>query len=165
MAFEPGILIPTTSWEAIWNGVAQWFGITSDADLNEVLPNRNTFSNNLFTESVLYGGASPPTPTPPTPDSCEDSPLRMRVYIPAQGRFRMQSCNWAAKQTARCNLDGVSSHCPVSCNATCMDTQLRFKLIKPDGTKKTRDCNFVSRNSSERCAWEGISDTCREVCS
>ena len=26
--FEPGIVIPTTPWDAVWNGVAQWFGIT-----------------------------------------------------------------------------------------------------------------------------------------
>ena len=24
---KPGIVIPSTPWESIWNGVAQWFGV------------------------------------------------------------------------------------------------------------------------------------------
>jgi uncharacterized protein (DUF1501 family) len=53
-AFEPGIVIPTTPWEALWNGVAQWFGITTSNDLNTVLPNRNKFLGDLFSQSDLY---------------------------------------------------------------------------------------------------------------
>ena len=26
--FEPGIVIPSLPWDSVWNGVAQWFGIT-----------------------------------------------------------------------------------------------------------------------------------------
>ena len=48
-------VIPSTPWDSIWNGVAQWFGITSTADLNEVLPNRNNFLDGLFTTELLYG--------------------------------------------------------------------------------------------------------------
>jgi uncharacterized protein (DUF1501 family) len=29
LIFEPGIVVPTMSWDSLWNGVAQWFGITS----------------------------------------------------------------------------------------------------------------------------------------
>ena len=33
----PGVVIPTLSWDSIWNGIAQWFGITdsivSDVDI------------------------------------------------------------------------------------------------------------------------------------
>ena len=29
LIFEPGIVIPTKPWDAPWNGIAQWFGITS----------------------------------------------------------------------------------------------------------------------------------------
>eukprot|EP00934_Nitzschia_sp_Nitz4_P004476 Nitzschia sp. Nitz4//scaffold371_size14297//6040//11866//NITZ4_008941-RA/size14297-augustus-gene-0.3-mRNA-1//-1//CDS//3329549584//4466//frame0 len=35
-----GRLIPTTSWDAIWNGVLQWLGVT-EGDLGYCLPNRN----------------------------------------------------------------------------------------------------------------------------
>lgn len=29
LIFEPGIVIPQVPWEALWNGIAQWFGITN----------------------------------------------------------------------------------------------------------------------------------------
>jgi len=28
LVFEPGIVLPTQSWDTLWNGVAQWFGVT-----------------------------------------------------------------------------------------------------------------------------------------
>ena len=31
LIFEPGIVIPQVPWDALWNGVAQWFGITNAA--------------------------------------------------------------------------------------------------------------------------------------
>merc|ERR1711879_1139415 len=48
-----GRLIPRLSWDSIWNGVAQWFGLTDQDELDEILPNRNEF-NNLFSESDLF---------------------------------------------------------------------------------------------------------------
>lgn len=48
-----GVVLPTTPYDAIWNGVAQWFGVTSNADLDIVLPNRNKFT--LFDTMTLYG--------------------------------------------------------------------------------------------------------------
>jgi uncharacterized protein (DUF1501 family) len=53
-AFEPGVVLPTKPWESLWNGLAQWFGITSTNDLTTVLPNRNTFQDDLWTESDLF---------------------------------------------------------------------------------------------------------------
>ena len=52
--FEPGITIPTTPWEALWNGIAQWFGITNTDDLNTVIPNRNSFPSRLFSLSDMF---------------------------------------------------------------------------------------------------------------
>jgi len=51
-----GRLVPTTSWDALWNGVAQWFGVTDDADLNYVIPNRKNFGCRLFTDKDLFKG-------------------------------------------------------------------------------------------------------------
>lgn len=51
-----GRIIPTTSWEAVWNGVAQWFGV-EEADMDDVLPGRASFAaaaNRLFTEADLF---------------------------------------------------------------------------------------------------------------
>jgi len=48
-----GRVIPSTSWEQIWNGIAQWFDITESTDLDRVLPNRKKFPN-LFTSRDLF---------------------------------------------------------------------------------------------------------------
>ncbi len=53
-----GRLIPTLPFEAPWNAVIQWLGVTSDDELDTVLPNRKSFPagmilnhQELFTES------------------------------------------------------------------------------------------------------------------
>ena len=49
-----GRLLPTTSWEAVWNGVLQWFGV-EESQLSTVLPNISNFpSNQLFSPSDLF---------------------------------------------------------------------------------------------------------------
>lgn len=35
-----GRLLPTTSWDCIWNGVSEWLGVEEDKDLDYILPNR-----------------------------------------------------------------------------------------------------------------------------
>ena len=47
-----GRFIPTTSWDAIWNAVAQWSGITNPTKLTDVLPNRGNF--NLYTKDDIF---------------------------------------------------------------------------------------------------------------
>ena len=42
----------------MWNGVAQWFGITDDEDLDYVLPNRKNFGCRLLTDSDLFKNGS-----------------------------------------------------------------------------------------------------------
>jgi len=49
-----GRVVPTTSWEAIWNGIAQWMGVTDDAQLDEILPLRKNFFPDLFTKEELF---------------------------------------------------------------------------------------------------------------
>ena len=49
-----GRMIPTTSWEQVWNGVAQWFGV-GDAAMDDVLPLKNNFPR-LFTKADLFDG-------------------------------------------------------------------------------------------------------------
>ena len=49
-----GRMIPTTSWDQIWNGVGAWFGVSESA-MREVLPRRDNFPN-LFTEEDLFSG-------------------------------------------------------------------------------------------------------------
>jgi hypothetical protein len=40
-----GRFLPTTSWEAVWNGVFEWFGVDGQDELDYCLPNAaNTIS-------------------------------------------------------------------------------------------------------------------------
>jgi len=48
-----GRLIPTTSWESIWNSIAEWFDVP-DEDLDTVLPNRRSFSEKLYRKADLF---------------------------------------------------------------------------------------------------------------
>jgi cullin-associated NEDD8-dissociated protein 1 len=48
-----GRLIPTTPWEGVWKGVAEWFGVESQ-NMDEVLPNLAAFSDNIFGSPELY---------------------------------------------------------------------------------------------------------------
>ena len=48
-------MIPTTPWESVWTGIAQWLGVRDESDLDLVLPNRNSFSKcDHFTDRSLF---------------------------------------------------------------------------------------------------------------
>lgn len=72
-----GRFIPTTPWDSVWNGVAQWLGVTSEADLDFILPNRGKFPA-MFSGSDLFTDVSnptnPPNPPGPTPTNPPPSP-------------------------------------------------------------------------------------------
>jgi len=50
-----GVLIPSTPWEGMWYGIAQWFGVDEDRML-EVVPNAANFveGSTLFTKEQLF---------------------------------------------------------------------------------------------------------------
>ena len=52
-----GRMVPTTSYNSIWNAVAQWMGVPEE-DMDEILPNRQNFINNcdypLYTDKELF---------------------------------------------------------------------------------------------------------------
>jgi len=48
-----GRLIPTTPWESVWHGIAQWFGVKDDR-MAHVLPNMPNFAGLLFNATNLY---------------------------------------------------------------------------------------------------------------
>jgi len=55
IALSRGNMIPTTPWDAIWNGISQWHGVTKKSDLDEVLPMRNNFpAEVLYNINDLY---------------------------------------------------------------------------------------------------------------
>jgi uncharacterized protein (DUF1501 family) len=51
-----GVLLPTTPWESMWNAISQWIGISDDASLNKILPNRPNFlsGNTLFNRTMVF---------------------------------------------------------------------------------------------------------------
>ena len=56
-----GRWLPSTPWESLFNAVAQWMGVHEDADLDWVLPNRESFKSHalydmcdLFTDKDLF---------------------------------------------------------------------------------------------------------------
>lgn len=57
-----GRFIPTTSWDALWNGIARWMGVTKESDLDYCLPNRRLTTggifSDLFTETTMFKSAS-----------------------------------------------------------------------------------------------------------
>jgi len=52
-SIKRGRVLPSTSWQTVWNGVGEWFGITTDAELDEVLPDRDEF-NDLMNREDLF---------------------------------------------------------------------------------------------------------------
>ena len=53
VVFPPGIVIPTTPWESLWDPIARWFGVADDA-LDKVLPNRAAFADRLLNQEDVF---------------------------------------------------------------------------------------------------------------
>jgi uncharacterized protein (DUF1501 family) len=47
LILNPGVVIPTTSWEQVWEPIAKWYGITNDSDMDYVIPSRKKFAGPL----------------------------------------------------------------------------------------------------------------------
>lgn len=57
-----GRVIPSTPWDSIWNGVAEWMGISGDSNLDEVCPNRGKFDSQiLFNATTMFTSPSSST--------------------------------------------------------------------------------------------------------
>ena len=52
-----------------------------------------------------------------------------------------------------------------SISFNCNDSPLRFKIVKPDGKKITRNCKWIgAKDTQTRCSWEGVSSICPSTC-
>eukprot|EP00586_Coscinodiscus_wailesii_P000799 CAMPEP_0172487324 /NCGR_PEP_ID=MMETSP1066-20121228/16359_1 /TAXON_ID=671091 /ORGANISM="Coscinodiscus wailesii, Strain CCMP2513" /LENGTH=2416 /DNA_ID=CAMNT_0013253867 /DNA_START=62 /DNA_END=7312 /DNA_ORIENTATION=+ len=49
-----GRLIPTLSWDSLWHGIVQWYGVENEKDMKYVLPNHLSFGCFLLTDKDLY---------------------------------------------------------------------------------------------------------------
>jgi len=52
LILDRGRVIPTTSWDSVFNAIGEWLGIEK-AQLHKVLPNRRSF-NNLFSKEDMF---------------------------------------------------------------------------------------------------------------
>lgn len=146
LVFGPGIVIPTLSWDSVWNGIAQWFGITNPDDLDEILPNRNNFANDLFHANDLYKSTLP-TSSPIT--TVTASPT---VSTPSPSLSTGSPSSNTASPT---NQSGGS----------CEDSPFRFKLVKNDGVRISRGCDWVeNRSTNLRCTFENVKEHCPLTC-
>ena len=54
LALSRGRMLPTTPWDAIWNGIAPWMGVPGP-DMDTVLPHKKNFESSvLFTEADVF---------------------------------------------------------------------------------------------------------------
>jgi hypothetical protein len=136
---------------------------------------RGACTGTLIPEGPSFPPTSPPTgiPSPLTPSptdvpthqdrgTCADSELGFRK----NGKNRM--CSWVARNIQkRCNIKGVSTHCPLTCNDTlgscytCVDSSRRFVL----SSGKSKTCKWVkNKNTEVRCRNDGVDTTCQATC-
>ncbi len=48
---------------------------------------------------------------------------------------------------------------------SCVDSTIRLRIFKPDGSRIFRNCNWVARNDVEnRCSFDGVSESCPLTC-
>jgi len=83
---------------------------------------------------------------------------------PAQFVFsgKTVGCNDVAEDTTRCDFEGVSSHCPKTCNMCvqygCEDSTMTVRANGQSGT-----CDIVA-NNLEYCGNDLVKNTCRATC-
>jgi len=54
---------------------------------------------------------------------------------------------------------------PPSTQSICQDPPFRFRVIKPDGRRIFRDCEWVKAQSTNwRCSWPGVATMCPATC-
>eukprot|EP00051_Salpingoeca_urceolata_P032686 m.16891 g.16891 ORF g.16891 m.16891 type:complete len:2374 (-) comp5352_c0_seq1:24-7145(-) len=119
-----GRLIPTTPWEGIMGGLAEWFGLEPQ-NMQEVFPVINRFpSDMLYSAGELFGDASA------TNSSAEATQFGVDWAVPASpdtltvGQAATVTFSWSGyhdlvqTQTAACNFDGMVTTAPASDGAS-----------------------------------------------
>ena len=61
IALSRGRMIPTTPWDAMWKGTAEWFGIpAAGQEMDKVLPmHKNLPQEMLYNQTILFNMPSP----------------------------------------------------------------------------------------------------------
>ena len=76
-----GRVLPSTSWESVWNAVGQFMGV-DDNEMNSVLPLRGNFDN-LFELQDVFDVIREPTATPSSFPTASPiiSPTYVSIYV------------------------------------------------------------------------------------
>jgi hypothetical protein len=152
-------------------------GVTNASDLNEVLPNRNSFSN-LFSRSTIYGGNDPPTLSPTNDGPCEDDP-NFSFSLDNGGVSR--NCRWLTLNESKTAVRlgkycvkpaDVSSACRLSCGSctsSCNDDPT-FTFELKNGRRK-KSCRWLTINENKAstrirryCEQSTVSNACSRSC-
>ena len=171
-----GRFMPTTSWEGMWYGIAQWFGVDEE-EMRDVMPNVVNFQPaDLIPMSVLFDEEPPSAPAPP-PDSPKSPPPPPVGPCEDLTEDRICKGDSFANLTAHTSFDGTTASCQAACDAfsraekqagccnwreayTSRDTMLPNEcffhfVVSPKNTKAPRK-SYASaccpRLSSGRCA-------------
>jgi uncharacterized protein (DUF1501 family) len=70
-----GRLIPSKSWESMWYGIANWFGITNETEIEYVLPNNGNMGCDLYTDRDMYNVGNT------TINGCNDRSVGMKLSM------------------------------------------------------------------------------------
>jgi len=89
-------------------------------------------------------------------DYCMDSPTKI-VY----GDQNI-SCDDIAEDTSRCDIEGVSSHCPKTCNM-CIQYGCEDSTMTVTANGQTGTCAMVASNL-EYCENDLVKNTCKATC-
>ena len=88
-------------------------------------------------------------------------------------RGKTRSCKWALIKNPdiRCAVEGVASHCPITCasyGGDCnSDSGRRFIILEKSTPTEpfSASCTWVARKQTKiRCAISGVADTCPVTC-
>jgi len=139
-----------------------WNGLPAGNESND-----NAWKINKVKSKVAayftHGGTSTPPTLSPSP-SCVDSPLEFKF------EKTDKSCESVETENLCSNPD-VQSFCPATCrvcnsNVLSLDPTLQFTFYHNNkGKTMTKTCEMIANNPAVRCAFVGITETCRATCS
>jgi len=162
LVIEGGIIIPTLSWESIWNGIGEWFGV--EGNLDQILPNRRNF-NSLHQGKDLF--LQEPSPTPSnSPTSLPSSTLMPSARPSTQPSISptivpslsptIAASTGPSTQPSITPTSAASIVPSVKTTNAPSDTQCLDSPLNVEISDILRNCNWVKQMTNWRCQKYGI---------
>jgi len=170
LVIEGGIIIPTLSWESIWNGIGEWFGV--EGNLDQILPNRRNF-NSLHQGKDLF--LQEPSPTPSnSPTSLPSSTLMPSARPSTQPSIpptivpslspTIAASTGPSTQPSITPTSAASIVPSVKTTNAPSDTQCLDSPLNVEISDILRNCNWVKQMTNWRCQKYGIKSHCPITC-